>query len=577
MITIAPASRFERYLLLTLFLTAVVLRLGGIAASCGLDTPPSAGSDEYEYDAIAWNLANGKGYRGVSPDVVNEDGSLREHLTAYRPPVTPLFYAAVYAVAGHSYLAAHVANCLLAGMTVLLVYGIARRVFGATEGWLAAGVYAFYPLAVYYNLTLLSETHGAFLVCLFVWLALPFLEPGGWRWAVAAGLALGALLLCKPGFVFLVPLLLVWAWVICRTNILLWSRALLILLLAGMVVLPWAVRNHLVMGTFIPFSNGGGSLLLQANNRIVVADPRYRGYAVWDTSLPEYAPILRAPNDECERDVIAKKLAVQWLRDNPDHWFYLLRGKFWRLWTPTYFGTQYRQFYSLVYMYYGTILVSFALSVLPVTAWLWRRRDPALILLAPIAATVVMVLVFHGQHRYRFPIDSLCIVIGAGGVTWLARSIARRSIGQDIGRQLMRGRTVAGLAIVTVLAAAYLIAQATDDRQIESYRDMLTRERLNAIEAAVAAYRVDTGRPPDRVEDLVPAYLPIAEDLHCPTHSLKYHDYLLLGSKKPADAAKVSSYRIEPIPGSSGQVRVVPIFGQPPSLAEAEPLSVGNR
>ena len=78
---------------------------------------------------------------------------------------------------------------------------------------------------------------------------------------------------------------------------------------AALLILPWVVRNYRELGQFIPFSTGGGSLLLQANNRIVVADSNYHGYAIWDTSLPEYAVALRQPNDEFRRDAVAKQLA----------------------------------------------------------------------------------------------------------------------------------------------------------------------------------------------------------------------------------------------------------------------------
>src|SRR5262245_45791088 len=514
MSSIAPVGRADRYRLLALFFVAFAIRLTAVAVWTGLNADPCPGSDEAEYDTIAWNLARGEGYRGISPDVVAEDGSLREHPTAYRPPVAPLFYAAVYTLAGHSYAAAHVADSLLASLSVVLVFLITRRLFDRGAAWLAAGVYALYPVAVYYNLTLLSETQGAFLVSMFAWLTLALKDRGGARWAVAAGSALGALLLCKPGFVFLIPLLPVWAWAVCRRDLALWGRAALIPATAGLMVLPWAARNYAEFGAFVPFSTGGGSLLLQANNRIVVADPKYHGYAVWDTSLPEYAPALRAANDEVERDAVAKRLAVQWLRDNPDKWFYLARGKFWRLWTPAYVGSGNQELAWVLYAYYGTILVVFAVAVLPVGVRLWRRRDPGLILLALILATVATALVFHGQHRYRFPIDSLCIVIAAGGVSWLARAAHRPR-----ARELFAWRGARWLAIWVGVGVAVLVggivAVRMDDERIDTYRAELAEHRLSTIEAAVTAFPANTGRAPERLVHLVPAIPPNAEDVQC--------------------------------------------------------------
>ncbi len=556
--------RTERLLILSLALATFALRLGAVAVVTGLHETPKPGSDESEYDAYAWNLIQGKGYVGPSPDVRDGAGHLLEHPTAYRPPVAPFFFAAVYAVAGHNYVAAHVANSLVASLTVLLIFLIARRVFGREAAWLAAVAYALYPLAVYYNLTLQSESLAAFLVCLFVWLCLPFKSDRGYLWAAGAGVALGLLLLCKPGFIFLILLLPVWAWGVCRWDRSLWLRATLLPTCAALVILPWAARNYHEFGKVIPFGTGGGSLLLQANNRIVVADPKYRGYAVWDTSLPEYAPALRAANDEVERDAIAKRFAIEWLRENPDKWFYLARGKFWRLWTPQYFGTRNRELALVATAYVGVILLGFAASVLPVTARLVRQRDPALMVLGPIVATVMMAVVFHGQHRYRFPIDSLCLVIAAGGATWVAGVFAG---GAAAGLRTLRAcaaRNRVELAAVALLIAGLGVAWEIDEGHIRSYRASLDRQKRQAIADAVVAYRDRTGRLPDQLGDLVPEFLPNVEALHAPTHSLEYCDYQLLGCRDAREAPQVISYELRQSPETGGEFRIARTHGTPP-------------
>jgi hypothetical protein len=455
--------------LLALVVVSFAIRLSAVAYWTGLGTPPKPGGDEAEYDACAWSLVQGHGYRGPSPDVVDEEGRVTIHPTAYRPPTSVFFYAGVYAVAGHSYLAAQFANATLASLTVLLVFLIGRRLFDTRTAWLAAGLYAFYPLALYYNLTLQSESLAAFLIALFVWLCLPLRDAGGTWWAAAAGLGLGALLLCKPGYVFLIPLLPFWALAVCRGDRRLWLRSAIIPVLAGLVVLPWTVRNYLELGHLIPFGTGGGSLLLQANNRIVVADSRYHGYAVWDTCLPEYAPLLRAPNDEYRRDEVAKKLAVQWLKDNPDKWFYLARGKFWRLWTPQYYGSGNRQLAIVVCSYYGVILFGFLSAVVPVTRRFVSERNPALIMLALILATTAMAVVFHGQHRYRFPIDSLCTIHAAAGFCWILNRVcgSEKSSGD---RPRLTSGTIGILLVFAAVVAALALAIVVDEQRIHEYR-----------------------------------------------------------------------------------------------------------
>jgi hypothetical protein len=130
-----------RRLLLGLGAVSFLVRLGAVAATLGLSTPPAPGSDELEYDTYAWNMVQGRGYRGPSPDVEDKD-----HITAYRAPGPSLYYAAIYRAVGHHYPAAHACNALLGALTVLLVFGIARRCFGTKAAWMAAGGGAAPPL-----------------------------------------------------------------------------------------------------------------------------------------------------------------------------------------------------------------------------------------------------------------------------------------------------------------------------------------------------------------------------------------------------------------------------------------------
>jgi 4-amino-4-deoxy-L-arabinose transferase-like glycosyltransferase len=544
--------------LLALVVVAFAVRLGAVAATGGLSAPPTG--DAAEFDAYAWNLVQGRGYSGPSPDVVDGSGRAVHHPTAYRPPVSPLVYAAAYAVAGHSYPAAHAANAAVGAVTVLLVFGIADRVYGRAAGWLAAGAFAVYPPAAHHNLQLLSEAHAAFLVCLFVWLCLRVPGPRGGWWAAAAGVAFGLLLLCKPGYLLLVPLLPAWAWTVGRWDRRAWARAALIPVVGGLAVVPWAARNYREVGAAIPFGTTSGSLLLQSNNRLVVLDPRYHGMGVWDTHLPEYAASIRAPNDEVARDAVARRHAVAWLRENPGWWFYLAWGKAQRMWWPVRYGAGSAAAEAALNALYAAVLAGFAVGVVPATARFVRDRDPAVMIPLLVVATVGMVVLFYGLQRYRYPVEPLMGVVAAGTAVraagWARAGFPRPAV-------TARGVLIAALAAAAAAGLAW--ACRADAARARAYRAAVARDRVRAIEEAVVRYRDRTGRLPARLEDLIPADLPNAEALHCPTHSLDYADFRWLGSTDPDDAAEVSSYALEPAAGPGPGFRVVQTRGAPPA------------
>src|SRR5947209_319419 len=83
---------------LALFVSVGLLLRLGLAIKLGLNEPPKPGSDALEMDTYAWNLAQGRGYRGLSPDVTDQD-----HLTAYRVPGTSVSWAVLYRLFGHRY------------------------------------------------------------------------------------------------------------------------------------------------------------------------------------------------------------------------------------------------------------------------------------------------------------------------------------------------------------------------------------------------------------------------------------------------------------------------------------------
>lgn len=554
MTTLSLPARSRSWPLLTaLLVVAFALRLVAIAKVTGLHAPPVAGSDESEYDTYAWNVAQGNGYRGPSPNVADQN-----HLTAYRPPAPSLFLAALYVVFGHSYVIAYVADVMLAVLTVWLIHQIALRCFDSRAAWVSAVFYALYPISIYFGLTLNSEVFSTFLLCLFVWCCLGITQKRGMRWATGAGIALGLILLSKPAFVFLLPLLPVWAWSVCRGQRHLWRRAAMIPALAAILMTPWIVRNLRVMHAFIPFSTSGGSLLLQSNNRQVVEDPAYYGYSVFDYCLPEYAGPIRTANDEIKRDAIAKRFAIQWLRANPDKWFYLLRSKFLRLWSVEYAGSRFHAAGWIMSLAWGTALAGFVLTVIPFTRRMVRERHPGSIMVCLILAIIACTLVFFGQHRYRFPIDGFCIIIAAGGAFWLWDMLRRRSLGgclHSVGAFVERNRLYLLIGCIAVVAMAFWCR--ADTRHIERWREAECQDRLRAIAAAATEYRVVHGELPPRLSILVPQFLPNVEALHCPKHSISYHDHGLLPATDAELLSRLISYSLLPAGGPGGEPYII--------------------
>src|SRR5258705_372076 len=106
--------------LLALIAIGLTARIA-VTVHAGLAAPFAPRSDAIEYDSYAWNIVQGRGYSGISPDVKSPTGELLEHPTAYRAPLTSVFWAGIYWLFGHRYSPVRLAQCVLDTLTILLL------------------------------------------------------------------------------------------------------------------------------------------------------------------------------------------------------------------------------------------------------------------------------------------------------------------------------------------------------------------------------------------------------------------------------------------------------------------------
>ena len=399
---------------------ALVLRLG-YAGSQGLSRPTPLGSDETEYDTYAWNLAQGQGYRGMSPDVSDQN-----HLTAYRSPGPSLLYAAVYVVAGHRLAIIRVLNCLIGAMCCLLIIAVGRRTVGEGAAFAAAAVWAVWPVSIYLSGSLLSDQLATLTLLWLVLVLLGYAVRPTLNGALFAGFLLGVNLLVHPSRLFLLPMLGLWVVVQFWGSWRAFVMSALIPIVAVLLLVPWIARNERVFHRFIPFSTMGGSVLLQGNNRIVATDPEYLGYNVWDTAIPEYADALKAPNDEFGRDSVAKRLATEWIGTHRDRWLPMAIAKIRRGWTPFLQAhTPLSQRLAML-ISWGPVLLLLLIGFVPLLLKFLRARDPGWLLHAVILHMVALDVVFFGLARYRYVVEPYCVLLAAGTVVWLVKQGLRR-------------------------------------------------------------------------------------------------------------------------------------------------------
>jgi 4-amino-4-deoxy-L-arabinose transferase-like glycosyltransferase len=228
--------------------------------------------DMFQYDMLARSLASGKGYRwyqradvarlrpyldkyygiDLPTEQVPEDG----YLTTFRAPGYPLFMAGLYAIFGFErrLAVARLAQAALGATLAPLAALIALRLGLSRRAGRAAGLLsAFYPILWMYPLGLASENTFIPLLALGVLGLLTTANTDRTRHTVCAGLALGAAALTRGALAPFLPLAALWLW--RRADM---RQALVLTLVVSLLLLPWALRNSLILGrpSFIENSLG---------------------------------------------------------------------------------------------------------------------------------------------------------------------------------------------------------------------------------------------------------------------------------------------------------------------------------
>ena len=262
-------------------LLALVIRVAYAGLVLG-DYRPA--SDAHHYHDLASSVAAGDGFAVPFPFPDDEPQP-----TAFRPPLYPVVLAGAYTLFGSHIGVAQGLNVVLGVGVVVLAAVLANRIAGRRAGLIAGALAAVYPPLVANDATSLAEPLGLVLLLLTVLLLLD-------ERVVAAGAATGLQVLAKPSAQGLAVVLA--TWVLWRWG---WRRVLSFGLPVVLVVMPWVVRNQVVLGSPVLVTSNGFNLA-------ALYSPPSRAADAWLD--PAFDPRLEA----VRRDAVAAEDEIAWDR-----------------------------------------------------------------------------------------------------------------------------------------------------------------------------------------------------------------------------------------------------------------------
>jgi 4-amino-4-deoxy-L-arabinose transferase-like glycosyltransferase len=392
------------------------------------------GNDAFEYDYYARSIAAGNGYP--------QSGYLRQGgPTAVRGPGYPYLLGGVYALSGNDLTAGRLLGIALGALSVVLVYLIAKRIWGRRIGLIAAALAAVFPPLVLLSRDLVSETLFIPLVLAALLCVLNFRRSGGaLRWALAAGALCGiAALTRNTGFALMLPVVLgVWT---ARPRLRAASALapLLAVGCAAVVIMPWIVRDAAEFGQFVPVTTSAGIASAGTYNEASRRDSETHG--AWRTPqiVPEFAPLFETPGlDEAEVDERLRRAARDFAWQHPG---YVVETSAWnllRLFEVVGGSVVDAQGRTVDDRGIGSavstaervgIAIAIILAVVGVIAMVRSKPEdddqppriphgPLFLWLVPILMLLIAAPI-AGLPRYRLPADPFLLMLAAIGVAWL--------------------------------------------------------------------------------------------------------------------------------------------------------------
>ncbi|MFC3886483.1 ArnT family glycosyltransferase [Bacillus songklensis] len=303
-------------------------------------------------------------------------------------------------------------NMVLSMATVWLIYAIPKRLFQNERiGILSALLYGTYLAPLHYFRSMLTETPSIFMFMLSIYIFIVAIQTKSTKLHILFGFAASITIMFRPTPA---PMLLfAWAIVIYQTG---FKNAIKIGLLWWIgplfIILPWSIRNLIVLGAPYIFSSHSGNPMLLGTN------PYYM--------MPEETLLAKWRETGMEQREYAIVRIIDGLRYQFALWFswFTLGKTIWMFQQPEPIGN-YQEFLAAparLYVYLDHFFVVFSSFI---TGFVFRKHKPLLCLFIIFISYVALSNMFLPLTRYGSFIFPVMCIIGSYGAVVTVQKLMR--------------------------------------------------------------------------------------------------------------------------------------------------------
>lgn len=370
----------------------------------------------------------------------------------FRAPFYAYFLALIYKIFGHSYIIPRLVQHLIGSFSCVLIYYLARRLFGRKVAVVAGLIAATYGIFLYFEGELLLDSLLVFFDLLLILLLLWAREvPKLSRWFVC-GLVLGVSAITRPNILFFIPFVWLWMyWVFKNTKSFKKIASYGGLLLVGsiLVICPVALRNLLAGGDSVLIASQGGINFYIGNNENADGVSAIFYHEHW-----EYRDFQLAAEKETGRSLKPSLVSNFYYRkglnfflERPSRALKLLAKKLYLFWSRFEISNNqdiyfYKRYSSLIrvlplgFWFIGPL----GLTGMILSLWSVRRSKKARAdkvadkkrnILLPVLfvfSYMITVVMFFVPARFRLPVIPFLIIFCSFALVWLVRRALKKDL-----------------------------------------------------------------------------------------------------------------------------------------------------
>lgn len=353
-----------------------------------------------------------------------------------RPIGYPMFLALFYKIFGPHLAVAWSLNLLLYGVTLLFLFGMAKRIFDENVGLIAAFLFAIYPMSIY-SIKLLTDEH----LFLPVWygglyVLVRMLDgrkvPLDWLWL---GLIFGYATMIRTHTIFMPFVVGLTFWLLKRPIKEVVGKLILVALVMQLINVPWLIRNYKAWGVPVPYTATAFFVYPQVNS---TAGPEGGGHIPLkgeEGYSEELEAAMRSGNEGRAHQIAGREM-TKWIFQHPgqfleigtarllDFMCFNRKSGVWAMWYQYYPGSfdpsrplpeKFRKIleeYAFAFYYVLFFLWLFGMAVI-LRRWgslSSLTRSGLLILGSCFLFWFLEHMVIYPDRKYRFPLEPLMFI-----------------------------------------------------------------------------------------------------------------------------------------------------------------------